>query len=228
MATWIVTSEYSSVCADGAEWLDALASALPHFEFSRGMLDHLTSAVRADGTVDVFGPGPKLWLRVAPFLNAVDMFARCAPIYGAPDVAAAATIALDLVRAEVPADAGAVLLATHEASQLEFVSAFGPRAGRVLGTFMPVESGLAGFVTSFPTGTIVYRVQGDCRFYGAVDRASGYHTESILAVPIITRDSPCFGCLELLNPPDRFHARDLPMAQTIAAALAAWLLVADN
>lgn len=183
--------------------------------------------MREDGTIDVFGPGQSPWQRVAPFPSAGEMFTRCGEIFAAADLAEASSVALNLVRESVAAEAGAVLLTTREASQMQFVSAFGPRAGSVLSTFMPANVGVAGFITSFASGTILRHVQRDCRFYAATDRASKYHTESMLAVPITTRDSPCFGCLELLNAPDSFHARDLPMAATIASALAAWLLLAD-
>ncbi|GDX81590.1 hypothetical protein LBMAG42_34010 [Deltaproteobacteria bacterium] len=229
MANWLVSSATSSVCAEGGEWLDALASALPHFKFAPGTLGQLSWRACQDGTIDVFGPGPRqpLWLHVEPFPSAGEMFTRCGEIFAASDAAAASTVALNLLRDSIPAEAGAVLLTTREASQMQFVSAFGPKADHVLGMFMPANVGVAGFVTSFPTGTILRHAQQDCRFYAAVDRASMYHTDSMLAVPITTRDSPCFGCLELLNAPERFHARDLPMAQTIASALAAWLLLAD-
>lgn len=224
MATWIINSASSCVSAEGTDWLDALAASLPHFNLAPGALGQLTCAFQADGSVEVQEPRSRLKLRIAPQDATDALFDRCGRIAGAADTAEAASITLGLVRELVPAEAGAVLLTTPRGSELSFVAAFGPRADRVLGTRISVNSGIAGFITNFQTGTIIHDVRGDCRFHSAVDKASGYITRSMLAVPINTLDGPCYGCLQLINVPEAFQPRDLQVAQTIAGALAAWLL----
>lgn len=227
MPTWIVQSETSSVAAEGADWLDALACALPHFDLPPGELGRLRCAVQSDGSVSVFEPDTAFRLHIAPLDPTESLFERCAVISEARDIAGASRAALDLARHFVPADAGAVLVTTRDGGRLQFVAAFGPKAGEVLESAIPVDSGIAGFINHFQTATIVRDVRRDCRFEPSVDRDTGYHTQSMLAVPIHNSHGPCFGCLELINPPRRFSPHDLQVAQAVGSSLAAWFLRAD-
>lgn len=258
MSTWIVHSESTCVAAEGTDWLDALASSLPHFKVPPGSLEHMKCSLNLDGSVDVQHAPSNLHLTVAalesvrgaewarndaegaqpwpdarpiaarPLADGTDaLFERCAAISTASDIAGAASIALALARDFVPAESGAVLVSTRNASRLQFVAAFGPKANVVMDTMIPINSGIAGFINNFPTGTIIRDVQRDCRFETSVDRNSGYETKTVLAVPIYNQRGPCFGCLELLNAPRPFRAHDLGTAQVIASALAAWFLIAD-
>lgn len=227
MPTWIVQSERSSIATEGAEWLDALAAALPHFSLPPGALGRLRCSVQADGSVVVFEPDTAFRLHIAALDPTETLFDRCAEISDARDIAGAAAAALRIAGELVPTDAGAVLVTTRDGARLQFVAAFGPKAGEVLETAIPVDTGIAGFITHFETAAIVRDVRRDCRFDGSIDRDTGYQTRSMLAVPVHNAHGPCFGCLELINPPRRFGPQDLQVAQAVGSALAAWFLRAD-
>lgn len=151
------------------------------------------------------------------------LFDRCGDIAAAQDHAAACEIALRLLAQLVPTDATAVLVHTRDGARLRFAAATGPTARRVLGTVISSEAGIAGFAYGFGIGVIVEDVRADARHFGGVDRATGYRTRAILAVPIRAPEGASLGCVELLNPPSSFVAEDIDIAQTVASALGARL-----
>jgi len=107
------------------------------------------------------------------------------------------------------AEAGSLYV--HRNGRLRFVAAQNDRLGDgalssvFLGKEIPTTcESLAGFVAS--TGRVVnipdaYNLSGDWPFHinRAFDQASGYHTQSILAIPLRCPDGSCVGVLELLN-----------------------------
>ncbi len=151
------------------------------------------------------------------------VFDRCGDIAAATNISAACTTALTILGDLVPADSGAVLVRTRAGDQLKFAAAFGPRANRVVDTNIPVDQGIAGFSHNFGMALVIEDVHRDPRHNQRVDRASGYRTQAILAVPLKASDGASLGCMELLNPPEKFDAEDLEVAQAVAGSLAAWL-----
>ena len=151
------------------------------------------------------------------------VFDRCAVIAAASDVRSACAAALTILAELVPADAGAVMVRTRSGTSLRFAAAFGPSAQKVIDTAIPIEQGIAGFCHGFGVGVIVEDVDRDDRHYSRVDRASGYRTTSLLAVPLLSYDGASCGCMELLNSPTGFKADDLEVARVVAGALAQWL-----
>lgn len=158
----------------------------------------------------------------------VVVFERCAQISAAADEREACTIALTIVRELVASNAGAVLLSMRSGGGLRFVTAFGPRAKKVLNSSLPVNDGIAGFIHGFRLGVIIKDVRRDARFEAGVDRHSGYVTRSLLAVPIHAVSGPVYGCLELLNSPIHFTPEDLAIVQMVASALGAWLRATED
>ena len=120
---------------------------------------------------------------------------------------------LDMILGEARklARAEAGSLYVHRNGRLRFVAAQNDRLGDgalssvFLGKEIPTTSeSLAGFVAS--TGRVVnipdaYNLSDDWpfRINRAFDQASGYHTQSILAIPLRCPDGSCVGVLELLN-----------------------------
>lgn len=151
------------------------------------------------------------------------VFDRCGEIAGAANVQTACTTALAILGDLVPADAGAVLVRTRAGDALRFMAASGPRANRVMDTNVPVDQGIAGFCHNFGMAIVVEDVRRDPRHNQRVDRASGYRTQAILAVPLKDSAGASWGCMELLNPPERFDGEDLEVAQVVAGSLGAWL-----
>ena len=151
------------------------------------------------------------------------LFDRCGEISEARDVRSACHAALRILHDLVPADAGAVLIENSSGEQLQFRAAVGPSSAKVIDTTIPAREGIAGFSHSLCMGVMIEDVARDERHYNKVDKAAGYRTKSILAVPIRTPDGGSFGCLELLNPPQRFSGDDFTVAEMVSNSLGAWL-----
>lgn len=151
------------------------------------------------------------------------VFERCSVISAAADVRSACAAALTIFAELVPADAGAVLVRTRSGSSLRFAAAFGPRAQNIIDTAIPIDQGIAGFAFGFGMGVVVEDVEHDDRHYARVDKASGYRTRSLVAVPLLSMDGRTCGVLELLNAPTRFSAEDMEIGRVVAGSLAEWL-----
>ena len=82
--------------------------------------------------------------------------------------------------------------------------------------------GIAGWVAQNRQSAIVHRVSDaePARFCPAVDAQTGFHTLSVLAVPLCTRDQ-VIGVLEAVNKLEgEFDAHDLALAETLASSAA--------
>ena len=64
---------------------------------------------------------------------------------------------------------------------------------------IPTDSGIAGDVFTNRQTVNITDPYNDPRFNKEVDRRTGYHTESILAMPIINKAGECLGVTEVLN-----------------------------
>jgi hypothetical protein len=194
--------------------VDAEASLVEEDEFEA------MSAARAAAMADGAGPaaGRGAWDERMEVV-----FERCAIITAASDVRSACAAALTVLAELVPADAGCVLVRTHSGRSLRFAAAFGPRARKVIDTAIPVDQGIAGFAHGFAMGVLVEDASMDDRHYDRVDRASGYRTRSLIAVPLVGQDGQSLGCMELLNSPTNFTSSDLEVAGAVAHSLAEWL-----
>jgi signal transduction histidine kinase len=81
---------------------------------------------------------------------------------------------------------------------------------------MPLGQGIVGWVAQYGKPLNVKQVASDRRFSPIVDSQTGYKTQSILAVPLITRHQ-VIGVLEFVNKLDgHFDERDLQLAETVA------------
>ncbi|MBN1217476.1 MAG: GAF domain-containing protein [Anaerolineae bacterium] len=75
--------------------------------------------------------------------------------------------------------------------------------------------GIAGWVTQTGESTIVPRAQEDPRFCREIDEIIGFHTFSVMAVPLRVRDT-VIGVLELVNKVGGdFDADDLALVETL-------------
>lgn len=131
--------------------------------------------------------------------------------------------ALDIAQELIPADSGAALRLEPDGS-LRFVAATGPKAADVQGVRLAHGAGFVGFCVGRGVGLTVSRPQNDPRFYGEMDRATGYETSSVLCVPVRGDGGRVLGCLELLNAPTGFTRADQDRAEEVAGALSARLL----
>jgi GAF domain-containing protein len=154
----------------------------------------------------------------APLSDRLEMlFMACGDIAMAGSVRGACSEAVRVLTESVPADAGAALVRCP--GGLKFEAASGPASKGLVGTVIPGDQGIAGFVLGFAMGICVDDAQRDTRHYKRVDKATGYRTKGIMAVPVLGRAGAALGVLELLNPPSPFTADDIEVGRTIAQAL---------
>lgn len=129
--------------------------------------------------------------------------------------------ALRVVQELAPAESGAALRLEPD-GQLRFVAATGPKSHGVVGVFLPRETGLVGFCVARQVGLVVTCPHRDSRFFGEMDRVTGYATKNVLCVPVraLGGAGHVWGCLELLNAEPGFGRAHLEVADEVAAALA--------
>lgn len=85
---------------------------------------------------------------------------------------------------------------------------------KVVNLRIPNGEGIVGWVADTGKVAICNNVQEEERFYELVDELSGYRTNSLLAVPIISRNT-VIGVLEAINKTDgtEFTDRDAEIAK---------------
>ncbi len=96
------------------------------------------------------------------------------------------------------ASAGSLLLWDDATNELVFAVTDGGAGEALEGQRMPADKGIAGWVFTQRQPDIVHEVRRNERFYGTFDESLGYHTSSLVAVPMITKGQ-CIGVLEVLN-----------------------------
>ena len=77
--------------------------------------------------------------------------------------------------------------------------AVGKASEAVTGLRVPLDKGIAGWVTRKAKAILVADAYADRRFYPGIDRKTGFRTETVLAVPITTNQGS-IGAIEALNP----------------------------
>jgi len=130
----------------------------------------------------------------------------------------ALAVALELV----PCEAGSVVRGAINDAALTFVAASGPAADQMIGQKLPFGKGLIGAAFDLGITIQVNDVAGDPRHAAAFDRATGFRTRGVLCVPVRT-ETEFYGAIELLNPPSRFMAWHVEVAETVARTLASTL-----
>ena len=122
-------------------------------------------------------------------------------------------IALDAVESEN----GSILLLDEESDELVFVAVVGDRSDELTDFRIPAGSGIAGWVNSHKKATLVSDVRKDDRWISAVDQSIGFHTQSLMAVPLILEDR-VLGVMEVVNSrtENQFSDKDLDLLQLVA------------
>ncbi len=122
-------------------------------------------------------------------------------------------IALDAVESEN----GSILLLDEESDELVFVAVVGDRSDELTDFRIPAGSGVAGWVNLHKKATLVSDVRKDDRWISAVDQSIGFHTQSLMAVPLILEDR-VLGVMEVVNSrtENHFNDKDLDLLQLVA------------
>lgn len=86
----------------------------------------------------------------------------------------------------------------EEKQDLVFVIVHGELADELVGTRIPIDQGIIGWVARNAKPTLISNVRGDLRFSASVDDQFSYRTESIVAAPLVG-DGKVYGVVEVLN-----------------------------
>jgi sigma-B regulation protein RsbU (phosphoserine phosphatase) len=117
----------------------------------------------------------------------------------------------------VDSNNGSILLLDEESDELVFVTVVGERQEELTDFRIPAGSGIAGWVKTNKKAALVPNVRKDERWISAVDQSIGFHTQSLMAVPLILEDR-VLGVMEVVNSlsEDHFTETDLALLQLIA------------
>jgi signal transduction histidine kinase/GAF domain-containing protein len=117
-------------------------------------------------------------------------------------------------------EAGSVLLLDEESSELVFEAAVGPLSEKVKGLRLPLGQGIAGWVAREGQPLLVPNIEEDPRFYSRIDRATGFITKSILAVPLKVKGK-VIGVIEAVNRTEGdFGQADVELLSSMAQSAA--------
>lgn len=119
---------------------------------------------------------------------------------------------IDVARRVIHAEAASIFLLNKETGDLELtISSYSEGDYRLNNNLIvPKGRGIAGWVSENCEGVLIRDAYSDPRFYADADKATGFHTRSILCAPLKHADN-LIGVLQLLNPRDRqsFDEQDL-------------------
>lgn len=65
--------------------------------------------------------------------------------------------------------------------------------------YLPADYGIVGWAFQHKTSLIINDAYDDPRFYPEIDKKFGFHTRSILCIPLMNRERECIGAMEVLN-----------------------------
>lgn len=93
---------------------------------------------------------------------------------------------------------GSIQLIDTETNELVFVEVIGHVRDRLIGFRMPVDEGIAGWVVTNKSPTIVMDAREDSRWSPRVDQMIGFETTSLISVPLMNGDH-VIGSMEMVN-----------------------------
>ena len=135
------------------------------------------------------------------------------------------TLVMEKAKKIMNAEACSILLYNKNTKKLEFEVAIckDDSASEVLKEKITLDlgQGIAGWVAENLKPLLVNDVEKDGRFYNGADKASGFRTKSLLAVPLVGR-AGLVGVAEIINPrnKDTFDDYDSEIFQTLCRQVA--------
>jgi signal transduction histidine kinase len=115
------------------------------------------------------------------------------------------------------ANAGSLLLHNPASDTLVFRYIIGPASQELTGFSMPATKGIAGRVFQSGVAVVTQKVSDHTEFNENVDKKTGYHTESMLTVPLKRSEGDAIGVMQILNGSAAFDSRDMEVLQVMAA-----------
>ena len=125
---------------------------------------------------------------------------------------------LELSREVMTAEASSLLVLEPETGKLEFVVARGTAGPALKSTTVDLGQGIAGWVARTGESLLIADAYQDARFDPSYDQRTGFHTRSILTVPIAIKGQIA-GVVQVINKvsADVFDERDLRLFQSFAS-----------
>ncbi len=138
------------------------------------------------------------------------------------DPEAVLRMVLEQVESLLDAEAVTLMRLDPATNELVFEIPLGRRADRLRGYRLPVGRGIAGWVAQTGAPVRVDEAALDRRHFAQVDRESGFHTTSILCVPLSCRERVT-GVIEVMNKRSgTFTAED----ENLLTAIGQWAAIA--
>jgi signal transduction histidine kinase len=118
------------------------------------------------------------------------------------------------------AEAASILLFDDTSRQLYFQVATNMDENTRRGIVVPLEGSIAGWIVNNRQTVRIANVHNDPRFFSNVEQTTGFSTESILGIPLVTKNK-IVGVLEALNKPKgKFTDTDESMLLVLGAQAA--------
>ena len=118
------------------------------------------------------------------------------------------------------AEAASILLFDDTSRQLYFQVATNMDESTRRGIIVPLDGSIAGWIVNNRQTVRITNVHNDPRFYSMVEETTGFSTESILGIPLVTKNK-IVGVLEALNKPKgKFTDNDESMLLVLGAQAA--------
>ena len=125
---------------------------------------------------------------------------------------------LELSREVMTAEASSLLVLEQETGKLQFVVARGTAGPALKSTTVDIGQGIAGWVAQTGEPLLIADAYQDDRFDPSYDQLTGFHTRSILTVPIVIKGE-IEGVVQVINKvsAEVFDERDLRLFQSFAS-----------
>jgi signal transduction histidine kinase len=133
---------------------------------------------------------------------------RMAALTALQDIARSLTSELDLERLlrkviqsaarVLDANSGSLLLWQPDEEALVFTVTAGAEAEWLEGRRIRFNEGIAGWILKHRAPVLVHDVRSDPRFSNYIDKSLGFHTQSLIGVPLMTQEE-MLGVIEIVN-----------------------------
>ena len=97
------------------------------------------------------------------------------------------------------AEGASILLRDPHTGNLHFEVAFGESTDALYDIVVPKGKGIAGYASETRQHVVVHNAEDDKRWYKAVDEKTKVKTRSLIAMPMVHKDSS-IGVIEVINP----------------------------
>jgi len=126
-------------------------------------------------------------------------------------------LVMEKVQEVLKAEASSLMLVDEETDELYFRVALGERGSAIKTARLKMGQGIAGWVAQHGQSLLVPDAKEDPRFCSSFDELTGFHTRSIVCVPIQAQGRT-IGVVEVINRADggQFEERDIPLLESIA------------